>query len=57
MSLNIWGAEEVYEQPPKQSEAQNNSEKKDAEKNKPLYRYLQNWWTGNEKKETDNRQH
>lgn len=57
MSLNVWGAEELYEQPTKQTEAQNHSEKKDAEKNQPLYRYLQNWWSGNEKKEKDNRQH
>jgi hypothetical protein len=56
MYLNVWGAEEVYEQSLKQNEPQHRPEEKDAEKNKPLYRYLQNLWTGNEKKDKDNRQ-
>lgn len=54
MYLNIWGAEEIYEQ--SQQEQQEQPAQKDNEKDKSLYSYLQSLLPGNSKKEKECRQ-
>lgn len=55
MYLNVWGAEEVYEQSLNQAETQKQAEQKNNEKQKSLVKSVLNLWSGNSKEEKDPR--
>ncbi len=55
MYLNVWGAEEVYEQSLNQTETQKQAEQKNNEKQKSLVKSVLNLWSGNSKEEKDPR--